>query len=171
MMLKRLVVIKEAVLTVGVTALLFMAIHYNTELGKQTVTTKEIVQSQSNILNAIRQVTSDTNVTAQQQTAIIICMLQVPLQNRTTDVLKDCRAASVSSSATGSNAQSISGSASSSSRSSSTNSTANEPTAQSDIPPTEQSSTGVLEFLQPVINSVNRAINTLTLHQGQSGGL
>lgn len=71
----------------------------NAKLAHQTEATKVIaentqtvVQSQADILAAIKQVTTDTNVTAAQQTAIIICMLQVPIENRTTDLQAKCRA-------------------------------------------------------------------------------
>lgn len=64
----------------------------NTEAIKQTTSsTNKLVAGQSNILNAIKKVTQDTQLTAQQQTSIIICMLQVPQPERTTDIANDCR--------------------------------------------------------------------------------
>lgn len=53
--------------------------------------TNRVVQSQEDILKAIKQVTDDTRVTAQQQTSIIICMLQVPIESRTTNLQNECR--------------------------------------------------------------------------------
>jgi hypothetical protein len=56
-----------------------------------SASTNQIVKSQTEILNAIKKVTDDTRLTAEQQTTIIICMLQVPQQLRTTDVERSCR--------------------------------------------------------------------------------
>ena len=56
-----------------------------------STSTNKIVKSQTDILNAIKQVTDDTKLTAQQQTNIIICMLQVPVTERTTDLQSQCR--------------------------------------------------------------------------------
>lgn len=56
-----------------------------------SASTNQIVKSQTEILNAIKKVTDDTRLTAEQQTTIIICMLQVPQGLRTTDVEQGCR--------------------------------------------------------------------------------
>ena len=52
---------------------------------------KKVVKAQDQVLRAIAKNTQDGNNTAKQQTAIIICMLQVPISQRTTDLLNDCR--------------------------------------------------------------------------------
>lgn len=62
------------------------------EIAKANTTDiKNILASQTDLLNAIRQVTIDNNLTAKQQTDIIICMLQVPVEQRTTDLKENCR--------------------------------------------------------------------------------
>lgn len=78
--------------------LLLMFISFNSRIAKQTESTNEIAKStnqvvkgQGDILKAIKQVTEDTRITADQQTAIIICMLQVPIDQRTTDLQSKCR--------------------------------------------------------------------------------
>lgn len=57
--------------------------------------TNSIVKGQGDILQAIKQVTEDTRITASQQTSIIICMLQVPVNSRSTDLQTQCRNQSV----------------------------------------------------------------------------
>lgn len=54
--------------------------------------TNNIVQSQSQILSAIKDLAADTKLTAEKKTNIIICMLQVPQSQRTTDTITGCRA-------------------------------------------------------------------------------
>lgn len=54
--------------------------------------TNNIVHSQSQILSAIRDLATDTKLTAEKKTNIIICMLQVPQPERTTDTITGCRA-------------------------------------------------------------------------------
>jgi len=62
------------------------------EISKQnTQDIKTLLTRQSTILDAIKQVTTDNNITAKQQTDIIICMLQVPVEERTTDTVTGCR--------------------------------------------------------------------------------
>ena len=64
----------------------------NAVAAKQTaVDIKKVVKSQDQVLRAITKNTDDGNKTAQKQTAIIICMLQVPISQRTTDLLNNCR--------------------------------------------------------------------------------
>ncbi len=53
--------------------------------------TNSIVNGQDDILRAIAKGTNQGNITAQQQTSIIICMLQVPIAERTTNLLEKCR--------------------------------------------------------------------------------
>lgn len=61
------------------------------DTAKTAANTQSIVRSQNDILSAIKQVTEDTQLTAEQQTNIIICMLQVPQPQRTTDTANHCR--------------------------------------------------------------------------------
>ena len=79
-------------------ALVLMFINFNTQIVKQTESTNKLAEStnkvvkgQGDILKAIKQVTEDTRITANQQTAIIICMLQVPIEARSTDLQAQCR--------------------------------------------------------------------------------
>lgn len=79
-------------------AMLMMFIRFNAEVARQgrsteaiAASTNKVVKSQDDILQAIKQVTDDTRTTAQEQTAIIICMLQVPIASRTTDLQTQCR--------------------------------------------------------------------------------
>lgn len=78
--------------------LVLMFINFNTQIVKQTEntnklaeSTNQVVKGQGDILKAIKQVTEDTRITANQQTAIIICMLQVPIDARSTDLQAECR--------------------------------------------------------------------------------
>lgn len=80
--------------------LVLMFIQFNSTAVRQAEETKkiagstnDIVKSQEDILTAIKQVTEDTRVTAQEQTSIIICMLQVPIGERSTDLQAKCRKA------------------------------------------------------------------------------
>lgn len=50
-----------------------------------------IQKKQDQSLQAIKDVTTDTRLTAERQTAIIICMLQVPIEQRTPNLLENCR--------------------------------------------------------------------------------
>lgn len=91
--------------------LVLMFIGFNKEVAKQTAVTQKIaentnkvVNSQGDILNAIKKVTEDTHTTAADQTSIIICMLQVPVYQRTIDLQSQCRKA-VAASISGSGSQ------------------------------------------------------------------
>lgn len=53
--------------------------------------TNQLIKSQGEVLDAIKGVTNDTKITAEQQTTIIICMLQVPVSQRTTNLQQECR--------------------------------------------------------------------------------
>lgn len=53
--------------------------------------TKAIVSKQDETLRAIQKVAEDNRLISDQKTNIIICMLQVPVDQRTTDTLNDCR--------------------------------------------------------------------------------
>lgn len=83
--------------------LLLMFVNFNAKVARQgdetkaiAASTNSLVRNQKNILDAIAQVTTDTKITAAQQTAIIICMLQVPIGQRTTDLQAQCRAQATS---------------------------------------------------------------------------
>lgn len=85
--------------------LALMFINFNSKAAKQAEDTAKIAQStndvvrtQGDILEAIKQVTDDTRITAVEQTSIIICMLQVPIERRTTDLQSQCRNLAVASS-------------------------------------------------------------------------
>lgn len=85
----------EAVRSLLILVLVVMSINFAAQISRVATSTKSIVQSQASVLSAIKQVTDDTHTTAAQQTAIIICMLQVPIANRTTDLQAQCRAQSI----------------------------------------------------------------------------
>jgi hypothetical protein len=78
--------------------LLTMFVNFNARAAQQAEETKSIaastnrvVKSQEDILQAIKQVTDDTRITAREQTAIIICMLQVETRERSDALLAACR--------------------------------------------------------------------------------
>lgn len=50
-----------------------------------------ILDKQDETLEAIRQVAIDNKITSDQKTDIIICMLQVPVNQRTSDTKENCR--------------------------------------------------------------------------------
>lgn len=56
-----------------------------------TKATNDIVDGQTTILNAIERVARDSKLTTETQTKTIICMLQVPVEQRTTDFETRCR--------------------------------------------------------------------------------
>lgn len=56
-----------------------------------TMDIKRIVEGQSDLLIAIKQVAEDNQLISEQKTNIIICMLQVPVNERTTDTVTNCR--------------------------------------------------------------------------------
>lgn len=114
--------LKYVVLAVG----LLLFINFNIRLGQQAADTKEIavgtnkiVKSQGDILDAIKQVTEDTRITAAEQTSIIICMLQVPIEERTTNLQAECREQATNPVANAGNTSQTSGSGSGSVESSS----------------------------------------------------
>ncbi len=76
---------------VGLPILVIMFINFNTKVAEQTKNTRDIVKSQNQILEAIKQQAIDNKLTSEQKTNIIICMLQVPVNERTPDVLVNCR--------------------------------------------------------------------------------
>lgn len=51
----------------------------------------QLLENQNSILDAIKTLAEDTKITSQEKTDTIICMLQVEIEERTTDVLEDCR--------------------------------------------------------------------------------
>jgi hypothetical protein len=82
----------------GIIILLFMFIRFNAAVAnnaKQTRATADqtnrIVKSQNEILDAIKQLALDNKITSEQKANLIICMLQVPVDQRTTDTLAQCR--------------------------------------------------------------------------------
>lgn len=83
--------IRDFVVYMGMPILLLMFMHFNIEVAKQTKATNSIVASQTKILNAIRAATDDNKLTAEQKSNLIICMLQVPVEQRSDDVLQGCR--------------------------------------------------------------------------------
>ena len=94
----RLLPTLEVVKFILIFIMLLMFINFNSQIAKQTdstnglaKSTNQVVKGQSDILTAIKQVTEDTRITANQQTAIIICMLQVPIEARSTDLQAQCR--------------------------------------------------------------------------------
>lgn len=106
------------------------------DTAKISSNTNKLIKSQTDILTAIKGVADDTKITAEQQTAIIICMLQVPINSRTTDLQAQCR-----EQATSSAPDNVSGTSNNSSGSvavldSSTQSTPSAAPRQSDMPQT-----------------------------------
>jgi hypothetical protein len=90
--------ILDVVKFLGILILVLMFIRFsvtvadNTRTAKEnTATTQRIVKSQGDILEAIKQLALDGKVTSEQKTNIIICMLLVPVENRSTDVVTGCR--------------------------------------------------------------------------------
>lgn len=53
--------------------------------------TEVIVSKQDETLDAIKNLAIDNRLSSDQKTNIIICMLQVPVSQRTTDTEQDCR--------------------------------------------------------------------------------
>lgn len=96
--------------------LFLMFISFNSKIAMQqadikkvTESTNNVVKGQDDILRAIKGVTEDTRVTAQQQTAIIICMLQVPIAQRTTDLQTQCRDSVITTDVDGNNTSGTTG--------------------------------------------------------------
>lgn len=59
--------------------------------NNNTMSTNKVVKGQTDILNAIKQLASDSKLDNNVKTNIIICMLQVPVAQRTTDLQEQCR--------------------------------------------------------------------------------
>lgn len=81
---KHLSSILNALIAGGLFILVLMFINFNIKFA-------EIVKGQNDILEAIKLQTIDNKLTSEEKTSIIICMLQVPINQRTTDVLSNCR--------------------------------------------------------------------------------
>lgn len=118
-----------------VVLMVILFINFNAKIAHEQSQTQAIAQStnrvvngQRDILNAIKQVTDDTHTTAAQQTAIIICMLQVPVDQRTTNLQEQCRTSVVDAS---NDAGTSKSSTQKSAGGSSSNSSSNTPPAQS----------------------------------------
>lgn len=155
--LRILSAIKEVVVYLGIPVLIVMAMNINHQAVATGRSTNEIVKKQTQTLSAIEQTARDAKLTAEQQTTIIICMLQVPIADRTTDVQQRCRrealeqtSVSETPSTAGSNGQKAPGAAGTPSQSSS-NATPSSTPAQ----PNNQ---------QPLINVQSKPVcNTLGL--------
>lgn len=85
-------------LLVGVWILVMLLIKFNTRVADSANSAKEaanatrqIVAKQDETLNAIRTLALDNKLLSEQKTNIIICMLQVPISERTTDTVTNCR--------------------------------------------------------------------------------
>lgn len=90
--------ILDIIKVLGIAVLLILFIHFNTKVAENAKaardtadSTKQIVSSQSDILNAIKKLATDDKITSEQKTNLIICMLQVPVDQRTTDLQAQCR--------------------------------------------------------------------------------
>lgn len=151
--------------------LFLMFINFNKQIARQqenlaslAESTNSVVKSQGDILTAIQQVTSDTRTTAQEQTAIIICMLQVPIQERTTDLQKQCRKTVTPSGVTGGNNTGTTGTATGSSSNNTPNPTPPQQSISQNSTPTPApeapQSGGFLErnILNPVNDNVIQPI-------------
>lgn len=85
-------------IAVGVFILIIMFINFNSIVADNAKDTKDIsantnktVKSQGDILDAIQKLAIDNKTTSDQKTDIIICMLQVPVSQRTTDTVNQCK--------------------------------------------------------------------------------
>lgn len=97
-MKKYITLFLQIVSVVGWIAIVFVIIDFSDRVSENTSQTKatadstnRIVQSQNDILNAIKQLATDTKITSEEKTSIIICMLQVPVAERTPDIEAGCR--------------------------------------------------------------------------------
>lgn len=137
-----------------------MFINFNVRIAENsnetkmlTIQTADLVKSQDSILSAIKQVTEDTKLTAAQQTSIIICMLQVPVEERTTDLQSQCRKAATSASPS-SNGGTSSGSNSNGSSSPKNNASGNNSQQNISQPPKQNA-------FQRAINSIMNALRNI----------
>lgn len=165
----RLITVLNAIKILLVLVATLAFIRFNAKLAEEfnetkqiTSSTNQVVKSQADILHAIKAVTDDTHTTAAQQTAIIICMLQVPIEQRTTDLQSQCRnaanaEAAGNASGTSQSSTGVSGFPSSS------QSTPVAPTPLSDNPqtvpatpaPTQPSKPLVEQLLSPIKSLIN----------------
>lgn len=83
---------------VGILLLVLMFINFNAKLANQAKVTKDVaantntvVKGQNDILDAIKRLALDSKLTSDQKTNTIICMLQVPISQRTTDTQEQCK--------------------------------------------------------------------------------
>lgn len=119
-----------------------------TQTASISASTNQLIKSQNEVLSAIKGVTDDTKMTAEQQTAIIICMLQVPVEQRTTDLQANCRKQAGVSSATSSSSGSTSGTSNSVTGNSQSSSSPNNVTNISPVQPNSvQAPKGILQRL------------------------
>lgn len=166
----KIIPILEVVKFLLILVLLLMFISFNRQSAEQAADTKtiaastnKVVKGQGDILAAIKAVTDDTRITAVQQTAIIICMLQVPIESRTTDLQTQCRdqaTASDASSGGETSRSSVENSSASSSKSTPNTTPPQSNSSQSDnftpVVPEAPQPTGFLDLvLNPLKNIVN----------------
>lgn len=88
---KHILPILEGVKYILVAVLAVLILTLMVRQSEQTRDIKLIVESQQQILEAIKESAEDANLTADQRTNIIICMIQVEIEARSPDVLNDCR--------------------------------------------------------------------------------
>jgi hypothetical protein len=140
---------------IGIVALVLMFIHFNAVVADNARSTKaeatstnQIVRSQGEILDAIKQLAIDNRVNSDEKTNIIICMLRVPVSQRTTDVLNNCRVQQVPSMTTPNTPTSSSSSPSSTPATSSSQTT---PSTQDATPSHPQT---LLKSLKDLLNKL-----------------
>lgn len=78
---------------IGVFILLILFVSYNARIAS-------VVKGQQQLLIAIKKTTTDNNLTTAQQSNLIICMLHVPVEQRSENVEKNCRKQAATSSTT-----------------------------------------------------------------------
>lgn len=140
--------------------LTLMFINFNVKIAENsnetkqlTMQTADLVKSQDSILAAIKQVTEDTRLTAAQQTSIIICMLQVPVEERTTDLQSQCRK-SATSATPGNNGGTSSGSNGSGSSSHKNNASGNNSQQNISQPPKQNAFQRAITSIMNALRSV-----------------
>lgn len=89
-------IIRYPLFTIGI--LVFLFIYFAIGNAHFQSTNRDILngiagvqKKQDETLQAIKDITIDSRLTAEEQTKIILCMLQVPISERTPDVERNCR--------------------------------------------------------------------------------
>lgn len=89
--------------------LFIMFMSFNIRIGREVSTTgqistqtNKILESDNQIIKDIQNQTNDNHQTSQQELNTIICMLQVPIESRTTDLEQACQKAADSTPSTSS---------------------------------------------------------------------